>query len=61
MDLSHHGDLGNHGGSNGPFVMGAVDKNLGSYTYGLCFLGLTSMLSAILIAFLPLRHAKNQA
>ena len=53
--------IGNLGGFLGPYVMGAVDKNLGSYTYGLCFLGLTSMLSAILIAFLPLRHSKNNA
>lgn len=53
--------IGNLGGFLGPYVMGAVDKNLGSFTYGLCFLGLTSILSAILVAFLPLRNPKKDA
>jgi ACS family tartrate transporter-like MFS transporter len=48
--------IGNLGGFIGPSVMGAVDKNLGSYTYGLYFLSLTSILSATLIVFLPRRQ-----
>jgi MFS transporter, ACS family, tartrate transporter len=52
--------IGNLGGFIGPFVMGAVDKHLNSYTYGLCFLGLTSILSATLIAFLPLRQPSDK-
>ncbi len=48
--------IGNLGGFIGPTVMGWVDKNLGSYTYGLFFLSLTSILSAALIAVLPLRQ-----
>ncbi len=47
--------IGNLGGFLGPTVMGYVDKNLGSYTYGLCFLSCTSILSAALIAVIPLR------
>ncbi len=48
--------IGNLGGFLGPTVMGWVDKNLHSYTYGLLFLSLTSILSASLIAVLPLRQ-----
>jgi ACS family tartrate transporter-like MFS transporter len=48
--------VGNLGGFLGPTVMGWVDKNLGSYVYGLLFLSLTSILSAALIAVLPLRQ-----
>ena len=51
--------IGNLGGFLGPTVMGYVDKNLGSYTYGLWFLSLTSILSAALIAVLPLRNAPD--
>ena len=48
--------IGNLGGFLGPTVMGWVDHTLGSYTYGLLFLSLTSILSASLIAVLPLRQ-----
>jgi len=48
--------IGNLGGFLGPTVMGWVDHNLGSYTYGLFFLSLTSILSASLIAVLPLKQ-----
>jgi ACS family tartrate transporter-like MFS transporter len=51
--------IGNLGGFLGPSVMGYVDKNLGSYTYGLCFLSLTSIMSAGLIAVIPLRNAPD--
>lgn len=51
--------IGNLGGFLGPTVMGYVDKNLDSYTYGLCFLSLTSILSAGLIAVIPLRNAPD--
>jgi len=47
--------IGNLGGFLGPNVMGYVDKVFGSYSYGLCFLSLTSILSATLIAVIPLR------
>jgi ACS family tartrate transporter-like MFS transporter len=47
--------IGNLGGFLGPSVMGVVDKQLGSFTYGLFFLSVTSMCSAILISLLPLR------
>jgi MFS transporter, ACS family, tartrate transporter len=50
--------IGNLGGFLGPYVMGWVDDKLGSYTYGLLFLSLTSILSASLIAVLPLRQPK---
>ncbi|MDX1926612.1 MAG: MFS transporter [Pirellulaceae bacterium] len=52
--------IGNLGGFLGPTVMGWVDSNLGSYTYGLLFLSLTSILSASLIAVLPLRQPTDQ-
>ena len=48
--------IGNLGGFLGPSVMGYVDKNLGSYAYGLYFLSFTSIASASLIAVLPLRQ-----
>lgn len=48
--------IGNLGGFLGPSVMGYVDKNLGSYVYGLYFLCFTSILSASLIALMPLRN-----
>ena len=48
--------IGNLGGFLGPTVMGWVDKNLGSYVYGLYFLSFTSILSAALIAVIPLRN-----
>ena len=48
--------IGNLGGFLGPSVMGYVDKNLGSYVYGLYFLSFTSILSAMLIAIMPLRN-----
>ena len=51
--------IGNLGGFLGPTVMGYVDKNLGSYTDGLWFLSLTSILSAALIAVIPLRNAPD--
>ena len=51
--------IGNLGGFLGPTVMGYVDENLGSYTYGLWFLSLTSILSAALIAVIPLRNAPD--
>lgn len=51
--------IGNLGGFIGTYSMGYVDAKLGSYTYGLYFLGLTSILSATLIAFLPLRQPIN--
>ncbi len=51
--------IGNLGGFLGPSVMGYVDKYLGSYTYGLYFLSFTSILSAGLIAVIPLRNAPD--
>lgn len=51
--------IGNLGGWLGPTVMGSVDKYLGSYTYGLCFLSFTSIMSAGLIAVIPLRNAPD--
>jgi MFS transporter, ACS family, tartrate transporter len=48
--------IGNLGGFLGPTVMGWVDQTLGSYTYGLLFLSFTSILSASLIAVIPLRQ-----
>jgi ACS family tartrate transporter-like MFS transporter len=48
--------IGNLGGFLGPYVMGAVQTNFDSYTYGLLFLALTSTLSAALICCLPLRR-----
>ena len=48
--------IGNLGGFMGPYVMGYVDKSFGSYSYGLCFLSLTSILSATLIAVIPLKN-----
>jgi ACS family tartrate transporter-like MFS transporter len=47
--------IGNLGGFLGPSVMGAVQKQFGSYEYGLYFLAFTSIASAVLIAILPLR------
>jgi len=51
--------IGNLGGFLGPSVMGYVDNTLGSYTYGLYFLSLTSILSATLIAVIPLRDSPD--
>jgi len=51
--------IGNLGGFLGPTVMGWVDKNLGSYVYGLYFLSFTSILSAALIAVIPLRNPRS--
>ena len=51
--------IGNLGGFLGPTVMGWVDKNLGSYVYGLYFLSFTSILSAALIAVIPLRNSRD--
>ncbi len=51
--------IGNLGGFLGPIVMGYVDHLFGSYDYGLYFLCLTSILSATLIAVLPLRLPKR--
>lgn len=48
--------IGNLGGFIGSLTMGAIHQQLGSYTYGLLFLSLTSILSASLIAVLPLRQ-----
>jgi hypothetical protein len=36
-------------------VIGYVKENIGSYEYGLCFLACTSIISATLIAVMPLR------
>ena len=47
---------GNLGGFVGSLTMGWIHQQLGSYTYGLLFLSLTSILSASLIAVLPLRQ-----
>ncbi len=47
---------GNLGGMVGSLSMGWIHQQLGSYTYGLLFLSLTSVLSASLIAVLPLRQ-----
>ena len=51
--------IGNLGGFLGPTVMGWVDKNLGSYVYGLYFLSFTSIISAALIAVIPLRNTRD--
>ncbi len=51
--------IGNLGGFLGPTVMGWVDKNQGSYVYGLFFLSFTSILSAALIAVIPLRNSSD--
>ncbi len=51
--------IGNLGGFLGPTVMGWVDKNRGSYVYGLFFLSFTSILSAALIAVIPLRNSSD--
>lgn len=45
--------IGNLGGFLGPFVLGYVDKQLGSYTYGLWLLSFTSFASVLLIALMP--------
>jgi nitrate/nitrite transporter NarK len=47
--------IGNLGGFLGPTMIGYVKTKIGSYEYGLCFLALTSLLSATLIALMPLR------
>ncbi|MFN9346682.1 MAG: MFS transporter, partial [Planctomycetota bacterium] len=47
--------IGNLGGFLGPTVIGYVKDNFGSYEYGLIFLMATSMISASLIAIMPLR------
>jgi ACS family tartrate transporter-like MFS transporter len=47
--------IGNLGGFLGPTVIGYVKENIGSYEYGLCFLACTSIISATLIALMPLR------
>jgi ACS family tartrate transporter-like MFS transporter len=47
--------VGNLGGHFGPTVIGWVKENIGSYEYGLCFLACTSLISASLIAVMPLR------
>jgi ACS family tartrate transporter-like MFS transporter len=47
--------IGNLGGFLGPTVIGWVKENIGSYEYGLCFLACTSLISASLIAVMPLR------
>jgi ACS family tartrate transporter-like MFS transporter len=52
--------IGNLGGFLGPSVMGAVEKQFGSYQYGLYFLACTSILSASLIAVLPLREPDSK-
>jgi MFS transporter, ACS family, tartrate transporter len=48
--------IGNLGGFLGSYVMGFSKEVLGSYSYGLCFLSLTSILSATLIAVIPLKN-----
>ncbi len=48
--------IGNLGGFIGPTVMGSVKGWVGDYNYGLLFLSCTSILSAALIAVLPLRQ-----
>lgn len=47
--------IGNLGGFLGPTVIGYVKDKFGSYEYGLLFLAATSMISASLIAIMPLR------
>lgn len=47
--------IGNLGGFLGSYVMGFSKGVLGTYSYGLCFLSLTSILSATLIAVIPLK------
>lgn len=53
--------IGNLGGFLGPFVLGYVKTHVGSYDYGLYFIAATSLLSAALIAFLPLRTEKPKS
>ena len=53
--------IGNLGGFIGSLSMGWIHQKLDSYTYGLLFLSLTSILSAALIAVLPLRQPPKNA
>lgn len=50
--------IGNLGGFLGPYVLGTFHKQFQSYDYGLYFIAATSLCSATLIAFLPLRNEK---
>ena len=43
----------------GPTVIGYVKDKFGSYEYGLIFLVVTSMISASLIAIMPLRKPEE--
>ena len=52
--------IGNLGGFLGPTVMGWVDQKFHSYEYGLYFISFTSILSATLIANLPLRQPATE-
>lgn len=51
--------IGNLGGFLGPTVIGYVKDKFGSYEYGLIFLVVTSMISASLIAIMPLRKPEE--
>jgi nitrate/nitrite transporter NarK len=51
--------IGNLGGFLGPTVIGYVKDKFGSYEYGLIFLVVTSMISASLIAVMPLRKPEE--
>jgi len=53
--------IGNLGGFLGPTVMGYVKEYFGSYEYGLYFLAFTSIASATLIAFLPLKTSPSHS
>jgi ACS family tartrate transporter-like MFS transporter len=51
--------IGNLGGFLGPTVIGYVKDKFGSYEYGVLFLVVTSIISASLIALMPLRNPEQ--
>lgn len=52
--------IGNLGGFLGPYILGWVDKNLGSYTIGLWLLSVTSFISVAVIALMPFPNAPKR-
>ncbi len=52
--------VGNLGGFLGPTVIGSVEKSTGSFEYGLYFVATTSIISALIITQLKLRHVPEE-